>query len=428
MKKLILSLALASSTIAFAQFNVSFNVNADYPAKEAVLYTLDGSKDMVVSKEVRKGNTWQFKVSKAYNGMLKLYFPETNMTLNMISENKDVKIDAVGNNKKFSKVTYLDASNRLMNDVQDYQKKREAIFPALLQIKDYYTDGSDFGVALDKEINRLEVAPKVDASANPFVSFYNTNYNQYLVDQATVKKPTQEELLKFVTNSNQMLESSSLLRPILVAYLNTGGNNNIEKSVRTMVDALNVETPRGQTVLSEFIDIFDAYGMSDYKTKFLKEATSLKCTINDRLASTIKVNKDTEIGAVFPNYKFDKVTGTSAKSIHDVKAAKKVIVFWSSTCSHCEKEIPKFIEKYNTLKKENIEIIAISLDSDAATYNQKVSAFPWINTTELRGWNSSFVTLYNIIATPTYFILDSNNKIISRPDHIQDVFNDLNVK
>ena len=427
MKKIIVSLALASSSILFAQFNVSMNVNSDFPGKEAVLYTLDGSKDMLVGKEIRKGNQFTFKVAKSYSGMLKLYFPDTNMTLNMISENKDIKIDAVGTAKKFSSVNYLDNSNKLMNDVQDYQKKREAIFPALLQIKDYYSSG-EFANALDKEINRLEVAPKVDAAVNPFVAFYNTNYNKYLVEQADVKKPTQDEVVKFVSNSNQMLESSSLLRPILVAYLNGGGNANIEKSVRTMIDALNVETPRGQTVLSEFIDIFDAYGMTDYKTKFLKEATSLKCTINDRLANTIKVNKDTEIGAKFPNYTFDKVKGTSAKSLYDVKADKKVIVFWSSTCSHCEKEIPQFIEKYNGMKKENIEIIAVSLDTDAAVYNQKISAFPWINTTELRGWNSSFVQMYNISATPTYFILDSNNKIISRPDHIQDVFNDLKLK
>lgn len=428
MKKYITVLAVVSYSIASAQFSVNLNVNSDYPAKEAILYTLDGSKDIISSKENRKGNSFVFQVAKAYSGMMKIYFPETNASFNLISENKEVKVDVVGNGKKIVDINYLDEANRFMTDVQDYQKKREAIFPALLQIKEYYKPSSDFAKALEKEISQLEQPLKLDATAHPFVYFYNTNYNKFLVEQATSPKPTAQEIIHFVANSNQMLESSSLLRPVLVAYLNQGGNANIEKSVRDMLTAVNVETPRGQTVLSEFIDIFDAYGMTDYKTKFLTEATNLKCTINDRLAKTIKVNKDTEMGAKFPNYTFQTVKGTTAKSLYDIKADKKIIVFWSSTCSHCEKEVPQFIEKYATLKQKNIEVIGFSLDTEKSNYDSKVSAFPWINTTELRGWNSTFAEMYNIHATPTYFILDSNNVIINKPDHIQDVFNFFNLK
>ncbi len=176
-----------------------------------------------------------------------------------------------------------------------------------------------------------------------------------------------------------MLESSSLLRPVLVAYLNSGGNANVGASVDKLLDSLKVETPRGQTVLSELIDIFDVYQMDDFKTKYLGLAKNLKCTINDRLASTLKSNANVEMGAVFPNYKFQSPTNTTVKSIHDVKADKKIIVFWSSTCSHCETELPKLLEKYNDLKAKNIQVIALSLDVDKNSYSNKITAFPWIN-------------------------------------------------
>ena len=50
---------------------------------------------------------------------------------------------------------------------------------------------------------------------------------------------------------------------------------------------------------------------------------------------------------------------------------------------------------------------------------------PWINDSELKGWNSTFSETYNIHATPSYFILDSDNKIIAKPDHAVDVISYL---
>jgi len=105
-----------------------------------------------------------------------------------------------------------------------------------------------------------------------------------------------------------------------------------------------------------------------------------------------------------------------------------VVVFWSSTCSHCETELPQLIPVYNTLKSKNIEIIGLSLDADRASYENKIKSFPWVNDSELRGWYSSYSDTYNVHATPTYFILDANNKIIGKPDHIGDVLTELGVK
>ncbi|MBS1571153.1 MAG: TlpA family protein disulfide reductase, partial [Bacteroidetes bacterium] len=88
----------------------------------------------------------------------------------------------------------------------------------------------------------------------------------------------------------------------------------------------------------------------------------------------------------------------------------------------------KLIPVYSELKKKNIEIIGFSLDTDSKTYNDKTSVFPWVDITELKGWNSSFVETYNVHATPTFFILDEKNKIIDKPDHVQDVLQYFNLK
>ena len=87
-----------------AQFKIDIEAPAAFTPKEVYLYTLNGSKDVLNTKEIRKGNTWQFKVEKPYTGMLKLYFPEGNISLNFISENKDVKLKFDSDKGKITKL------------------------------------------------------------------------------------------------------------------------------------------------------------------------------------------------------------------------------------------------------------------------------------------------------------------------------------
>ena len=420
MKKITFVLSVLVVNTYMAQFKITVDAPQSFTPKEVYVYTLSGSKDVLNGKEVKKGNSWQIKVDKPYTGMMKLYFPETNTSINFISENKEVKMRFETENDKVVNIDYLDEANNTMNQIQDIQQKKEYILPALYQIKEYYKTKSDFSTALNNEVLRLSNASP-NISKFPFVNFYNTNYTRFLEKSATKKPITHDEIIDFLNKSNEMLEGSSLMRPILVAYLNAGSSANVSADVDKLLKVVNLETPRGQTILSELIEIFDTYGMQDLKDKYLTEATNLKCTINERLTNTIAINKNTEIGATFPNYAFNRVTNTKAKSIYDIKADKKVIIFWASTCSHCETDLPKIIEKYNALKGLNVEVIAFSLDSDKAAYESKVKMLPWINDSELKGWNSSFSETYNIRATPSYFVLDRNNKIIAKPNHAADV-------
>lgn len=428
MKKIFIIPALLAAFSLQAQFTVTIQAPADFKDPDAILYTLNGSKDIIFTKEQSKNNTWTFRYPKNYMGMMKVYFPGSNNTFNFISENKDVTVKLETQGNKVKDIKYLDEANDVMSKLQEGSQKKEMILPALTQIKEYYKDNTDFGKALKTEISRLSGGTEgIDQSQHPFIYYYNSNYSKFLSNNPA-KKVSQDEIINFIDKSNDMLETSSLLRPILVAYLNTGGNTNVGTSVDKLLDTLKVETPRGQTVLSELIDIFDVYDMQEFKNKYLSLAKNLKCTITDRLASTLKSNANVEIGAAFPDYKFHSPLNTNAKSLYDVKADKKIIIFWSSTCSHCEEELPKLLTKYNDLKARNIQVVGLSMDVDRDSYAKKITAFPWINDSELKGWNSSYVDTYNVHATPTYFILDANNKIINKPEHVADVLEYFKLK
>lgn len=427
MRKFFVLLAVQGCGLLFAQFTIQIEAPSNYNASEAYFYTLDGSKDILVGKQEKAGNLWDFKMKNPYSGMMRVYFPSGNSSVTFVSENKDVKMHLNVTNNKVGSVEFLDEPNKILNEFQDQQQKTQYVLPALYQMKEYYKGSTTFGKALEGEIRRLS-KPLPNLEAFPFVNFYITNYNRFLVQEPGKKSATEAELLTFLSKTNDRLETSSLMRPVLVAFLNAAPADNISGSIDQLLKAVDIESPRGQTILSELIDIFDMYGMEDLQKRYLTEAENLKCTITDRLASTIASNKNTEIGATFPNTTFTDPMNTKAKTLYDVKANKKVVVFWASTCSHCEKQLPELLEKYQDLKKMDIQIIALSLDSEKASYISKAQVYPWINDSELKGWYSSYGDKYNVHATPTYFVLDSSNKIIAKPNNAKAVLDYFKIK
>ena len=183
-----------------------------------------------------------------------------------------------------------------------------------------------------------------------------------------------------------------------------------------LLEKVNLKTSRGQIILAELLSIFEIYELEKQKEKYFGLASSLNYEVNSQLKTIVKAIKNTSIGAVLPDYSFtSNVSNTKAKKLSGVKADKKVVLFWSSTCSHCLKELPIISENYQKLKKKNIEVIAFALDSDSKSYKETIASLPWINDTELKGWQSSYTETYNVRATPTYFVLDKNNKIIEKP-------------
>lgn len=411
-----------------AQFTIKVESPKDFLFKEAYLYSLNGSKDILLDKVEKKNNVWFFNVSKNYVGMLKIYFPQANTSLNFISENKDIDLRFETKNNKVSQIDYKDESNKIFYAIQDQQIKKEQILPALNQIQTFYKETSAFGSALKSEISALNEEIVFNEDEHPFLNYYFKTYQNYIKETNSKKNITNEDIVSFLNNTQNYLETSSLLKPILMVFLSNTSRSSLGDEVDKLLTTVNVETPRGQTVLSELIEIFNVYSIKDLKEKYLTEAKNLKCTINDRLANTIKSNANTEIGKIIPNNTFLNPVNTKMKSLHDVKADKKIIILWSSTCSHCEKEIGEMVLQYNKLKEKNIEVVGLSLDSDAKSYSDKVKMLPWINDTELKGWYSSYVDTYNVHATPTFYIVDAKNKIIANPDNFSEILELLQLK
>lgn len=103
---------------------------------------------------------------------------------------------------------------------------------------------------------------------------------------------------------------------------------------------------------------------------------------------------------------------------------KYLLIFWSTQCSHCTEEIPKVHEIMK--KHKNTSVIAFAIENDDIDFNSwaknKLYNFHNVIGTHPDGrFENQTVKDYLIDATPTYFVLDKNKKIIAVPDVMKDV-------
>ncbi|MEJ8586334.1 AhpC/TSA family protein [Riemerella anatipestifer] len=423
MKKTILLGGIFLYGITSAQFKVNIEASDTFSNQEVILYTLNGSKDYIAGKAKKTNGKWSYTIPNSYIGMMRAYFPENDKSFSFISENKDISVKLDTDNKTINKINFLDEANNTMQYLIKEKQKKEKILPVLVQIRDIYNDNSSFNEALKLEIKKLEQSDLKDYSNHPFISYYWDNA-KYLN-----REDPKNDYINFLANTGELLETSSLLKPVLINFISSVPRNQVISQTNALLDKVNIESPRGQTILAELLDIFDAYGFNTEKEKYFQLASNLKCSINKNLESSLENIKSTLVGSTFKDYTFSKsVINTKSKKLSDIKSNKKLILFWSSECPHCVAELPLILENYNKLKSNNIEVIGLSLDTNAESYQETVKNLPWINDSELKGWNSSYTETYNINATPSYFLLDSNNKILSKPNSFSEFLHENNLK
>lgn len=152
-------------------------------------------------------------------------------------------------------------------------------------------------------------------------------------------------------------------------------------------------------VLSVIVDLYKALPEEIQNKKLLTET--------DNKARTL-------IGVIAPDIQISET-----ESLHTLKNSKKyVVVFWSSSCSHCSEELPKIKEILNT--KIEVTVLAVGLEDESSQENweeiveEKYKG--WKNVLALGKWDSKEAISYDINATPTYFILNKNKRIIAKPN------------
>jgi len=134
-----------------------------------------------------------------------------------------------------------------------------------------------------------------------------------------------------------------------------------------------------------------------------------------RLTARLKIAKATDIGQKAFDFTQNDTAGAPV-SLSSLKGKYVLIDFWASWCSPCRSENPDMVKAYRKCKDRNFEIIGISLDSKKEPWLKAIAtdSLPWIQVSDLKGWQNAVAVKYGITSVPRNFLLAPDGTIIAK--------------
>jgi thiol-disulfide isomerase/thioredoxin len=119
-------------------------------------------------------------------------------------------------------------------------------------------------------------------------------------------------------------------------------------------------------------------------------------------------------------------TTSNLKSLYDIKADYTIIMFWDPDCGHCRTEIPE-IKTWTDEngEKYNVKIFSVCSDTNLVKWRKFLRDYKmteWENVNGTRSATANYHDLYDIISTPTIYLLDKNKKILAKRLGAKQVF------
>ncbi|WP_299116008.1 thioredoxin-like domain-containing protein [uncultured Winogradskyella sp.] len=236
-------------------------------------------------------------------------------------------------------------------------------------------------------------------------------------DLPTYSKSLKANFFKNVDFNDSFLQSSSLITDRISGFVFGMSANPDNKTYMSHVDIVadaikdsdaKVQSPLLELLWQEF-KRRENHDMANYiSDKYLLAIA--KSTENKILEQQLTSYKNTSIGAIAPDFEIKpnlKLSELKGDNFY-------VLIFWSSGCGHCLNELPKVKTLFDNIS--GTKVIAYGLENDSVNWSEEIKKYPdFIHGIGLGKWENPLVQTFAIAATPTYFVLDANKKIIAKP-------------
>lgn len=449
MKKNILAFIVLIASISHAQHSIKGSMSPKLESDWVILYKIEGTKQVFINNTKIKTDSILINGKKQAVGNFEIKLPQSakpgayratyrlegagfvdffyNKENVSFIFNPEYPQEAIAFQESSENKFY----NAYMRDISLIQRQLDSVQIAALQdpelnLKEYYKEVYKEVEHVQKKYEEITknkyIAPFVKASARFNATEILSSVNDYL---SNIKNT----FFKTLDFSNEALVNSSFLTNRIleyVFYINYSDDEAqqqilYKESIETVLSKVKKESYK-RDIIQYLIEQFETsknLEIIDYL--FKNHYNKLPANLQDKKFITEKLALlAVEIGRIAPDFSWNESDKTiKLSTLKD--AEQYVLVFWSTSCSHCLREIPQL---HTYMKnKATIKVIAFALENDAFVWETytKTNLPGWHHVLGLKKWENEIARTYQINATPTYFVLDKNKKIVAKPNEIKEV-------
>jgi len=447
MKKLIL-LILFISSFAQAQFSINCTLTNSLDKDWVILYKIEGATQQFVQNTTIKKDTLLIDGKKKAINIFKFELPATAKagTYRVRYRTRGISfVDFIFNKEDVSFTFHPDYPEQAIlfsksreniiykNYLKDISKQQQKLDS--LQIKAIENLETDLNQAYKTALKRINSIQEkyIESTKNMYV--YTFIKASLRVNSAEIKTNLQDYMyavkntfFDHIKFSNETLINSSFLVDRItdyIFYINYSEDETTQQSLyKSALETVftKIEDSVFKKYIIEFLigQFEEANNLEMIDFLFENYYNTLpKSMQNDKFKTEKLKLLATAIGSIAPDFSWIE-NGKEFQLSNLNEVNNYVLVFWSTGCSHCLKEIPE-LHKFLQGKKD-IKVIAFAMERNDLDWEKMKFTLPnWHHVLGLNKWNNKTARIYNINTTPTYFVLDSNKKIIANPIALKDL-------
>jgi thiol-disulfide isomerase/thioredoxin len=411
-----------------------FSTNDDY--KWVLLYRVTPQNSEYVDRAtVSEEGDFEFTLEEEHQpGMYKLVYdvPQDQYNFDIIynakedvvftfSSEKGLEYSSSTENKLMS--SYTKSIGMVSQSIGNFYNQQSTDSTALLAI---FNTLKDTQQEYEKLAENTIVSNFIKAN-RPYIPQKFENVSEYITN-------IRSHYFDHVDFNNSILQSSSFLVERVLNFvfgMSTDGQTDAtiyQNNIVDVVKAMQKATPETQKIILNIL--WQQLAESNYEdlanfitdNYLLKLATELK---QDDLVNELVQFKNLSFGMPAPDFDVTFIENNKdvTKKLSQLEISQYyVLVFWSSGCSHCLEELPQLQSFMKKFKPEEVKVVAFGLEEEDYRWKSQIINFPdFIHVIGLGKWDNEIGKAYNISATPTYFVLDKDKKILAKPLDLEEL-------
>ncbi len=434
MVKKILFILLASTTLLQAQHTLSGSFSPPEKYKWAILYKMSPTRPHYLAQgKIEQGKISFTLDSTQTKGVYKVVYdiPQEEFNFDVLfNGNEDITFSF---DSKKGIIIQSEANVMLaeyMNQMSDVG----------IQIGTFYTSANQDEKILEKlfkkqkEIQSFFEKKSENTLAFEFVKANKPFIPDVYVDAATYITLLQEHYFDPIDYTNPLLQSANFLMERTLGYMfGFVPDGNPTEAYQSNFDVVythlsNADENFQKSFMYDLWHKLVNYQLGDTANYMAeKYLIPLATKLGDHeLAAMLTQFKNLSIGNPAPDFSWTAQENGKEKSykLSELDIAQNyILVFWSSTCSHCLKEIPLLQKMVKNLDSTQYKVIAVGLEDEENTnWKSETYYYPeFLHVYAPGKWNNEIGNRYGITGTPTYFVLDKDKRIIAKPQSFEEL-------